>query len=1100
MRPYFQTAGKGLGRGSKPWASFLKFLWAGFLTPRTRCGVVAFAGLKTPPAFLGHSFLVGLGALLAVFASGCSSTGMKGTPFFTGEYAKREGPAEDRVNLWPLLYYRPPGLSAIWPIFEKSDAHFAIRPLYSVYGLDRVNRQYNVLWPLSQFDQQTRENWIFPYFWGDGARPAGDYRIGFPLYWHYGHPLDDAVGGVDSLFPLWCVDRHGTEQSSVFCPWPLVRFMHRGKTAGWHIFPVAGSYSDDNAYFRFQAAFLADQWGDARENRHGSMVFPLYWYQRSKGSWTFFSLPWSGGHAPARDWSCLLPVYYHDRDAAGSLTLSPLWMQGASANPAEGGWNALLPLLYHSYSDKGSTTVSPLWLAHTATDPKEKSWSALLPVYYRSSSKDADVLLTPLWMQGNSASPAEGGWKALLPLLYHSYSDKGSTTVSPLWLAHTASDSKEKSWSALLPAFYRSQDQDSRLLLTPLWMQGAHRSNNWQLLPPLYYARQEGADTFWATPLGGLRTAADERTWMIYPLLSWGTPHADGGEFWALAPLIHADWNSSNSVSHVLPFYYYNRGTHTALSPVWARWASGGTTNSVVPPALSWISRDAASTDLWLALGLGKFSWGAKPGSQYLLPLFYQDRAQQKFLSPVWARWASGGTTNSVVPPALSWVSRDAASTDLWLALGLSKFSWGAKPGSQYLLPLFYQDRAKETFLSPLWARWLSGGGTTNVVVPPALSWKTEQPQRTDLHLLLCLGKFSWGEKPGSQYLLPFFYQDRSEDFFVSPLWAHASSAGKTNAVVPLTLSWLTSDAYRNELWLALGLGKFSWGTMPTASHLFPFFYHDPQTHEFYTPLFGRDPGADGFNYFATPLVGRREGEHTGSWAFPLYSHKRDTKSGDVDDWILWGNHWERGGVSRSIFFPVFGYHNFGPLDSAPEVARDRMHYGKDFFCIPFCWYRNEAFYRPAPHQHPPAGERKKAAAPKPRLPPVREEKFTHGVFPLWSYAKAETPAQGRLTTDGSVVLWLYDYTREVAPQAQPAGATNDYTRARVLWHFWHYERSNGDVSVDLFPGITYDRKTDGGKKISWLWRVFRYERDKDGGKKLYLMFIPFMRSAGGGM
>jgi hypothetical protein len=67
--------------------------------------------------------------------------------------------------------------------------------------------------------------------------------------------------------------------------------------------------------------------------------------------------------------------------------------------------------------------------------------------------------------------------------------------------------------------------------------------------------------------------------------------------------------------------------------------------------------------------------------------------------------------------------------------------------------------------------------------------------------------------------------------------------------------------------------------------------------------------------------------------------------------------------------------------------------------------------------------------------------------------------------------------------------------RSRVLWRLWHYERSNGDVSVDIFPAITYDTKTNGFKSASFLWRCFRYERGKDG-KKLDLLFVPIMRSA----
>ena len=44
----------------------------------------------------------GLAMLLALL-SGCSTTSMKGTPLYTGEYSDNEGPAADRVNLWPVM-------------------------------------------------------------------------------------------------------------------------------------------------------------------------------------------------------------------------------------------------------------------------------------------------------------------------------------------------------------------------------------------------------------------------------------------------------------------------------------------------------------------------------------------------------------------------------------------------------------------------------------------------------------------------------------------------------------------------------------------------------------------------------------------------------------------------------------------------------------------------------------------------------------------------------------------------------------------------------------------------------------------------------------
>ena len=48
-------------------------------------------------------------------------------------------------------------------------------------------------------------------------------------------------------------------------------------------------------------------------------------------------------------------------------------------------------------------------------------------------------------------------------------------------------------------------------------------------------------------------------------------------------------------------------------------------------------------------------------------------------------------------------------------------------------------------------------------------------------------------------------------------------------------------------------------------------------------------------------------------------------------------------------------------------------------------------------------------------------------------------------------------------------------------------------TSVDVFPAITYDRKGDDFKKVTFLWRVFRYERGKDG-RKLDLLFVPRVR------
>jgi len=572
---------------------------------------------------------------------------MKGTPFYAGEYARRNGPAEQRVNAWPLVYYRAPALSVVWPIFEFTDDHTAVRPFFSVYGLDETNHEYNVLWPLSQFDRQTGDNWIFPVFWGS------DYGVVFPVYWHLGEPFGKG-GGSDSLFPLWILDRYRTNRFDLFCPWPL---MH------W--------------------------WSDASLGEGGSMVFPLY---------------------------------RHDRDDAGSRFYSLLWLSGTKTNG--------------------------------------------------------------------------DGWRALLPL------------------------------------FYQASNETSSVTATLIWDQGQSGSNHWQLL----------------------------------------------------------------------------------------------------------------------------------------IPFGYWDRQQRTVISPLWAYWQDEGREMSVAPWSLSWWTRATNCDDLWLVGGLAHASWGQNPGPHHVIPLYYRDAEHRTLLTPL-CGWNHGDG----------------------------------------------------DFF----------------------------------------------------------------------------------YPLTPLAGVRTDAHSGSWLFPLYSHVRQKKTGDVNDWLLLlGGDSQEGRHRHSWFWPLFYYGDDGPLASVPEKTEYCPAYGKTFWCLPFCWYQNRCQIRP-PRWLPVAAadsETREASGirqtpARTNAPPIREYSRTEGAFPFWSYATKSTPARDQSKVDGSLGVLLYNYRREIGPvRGEKAGATNDYTRIRVLWRLWHYERLNGNVSADVFPAITYDHKTDGFKKTSFLWRCFRYERAADGARKLDILFIPVRR------
>lgn len=116
-----------------------------------------------------------------------------------------------------------------------------------------------------------------------------------------------------------------------------------------------------------------------------------------------------------------------------------------------------------------------------------------------------------------------------------------------------------------------------------------------------------------------------------------------------------------------------------------------------------------------------------------------------------------------------------------------------------------------------------------------------------------------------------------------------------------------------------------------------------------------------------------------------------------------------------------------------------------------------------------------------------------HGSFPFWSYKSREDTLARTHTSDGRLLLLLYDFQRRTAPEKE-SGEARSYVRRRVLWRVVHYERDHKDVSVDVFPAITYDRREDGLRQFSFLWRLVRYETSSDGKRKLDLLFLPLIR------
>ena len=60
-----------------------------------------------------------------------------------------------------------------------------------------------------------------------------------------------------------------------------------------------------------------------------------------------------------------------------------------------------------------------------------------------------------------------------------------------------------------------------------------------------------------------------------------------------------------------------------------------------------------------------------------------------------------------------------------------------------------------------------------------------------------------------------------------------------------------------------------------------------------------------------------------------------------------------------------------------------------------------------------------------------------------------------------------------------------------------HRERVNGDTAVEVFPAIHWSKGADGGRQLSFLWRLFRHGRTAEGGTNLDVLFIPILRAKG---
>ena len=569
---------------------------------------------------------------------GCKMKEFSSSPFYEGNEVKFTGAVEDRVNLWPVAYYREPVGSLAWPLISWGDDHLALRPLYSQYKQSGSGDydEFNFFWPISQFDTKHRDYRVFPLFWGESYSdkpyfclfPAlwwnREFAGVFPIFWDN----DDDDDGGFCVFPLcWAGwEKSGDLWNTI---WPLYYYESRERSSWseekskfWAFCGLAGFnrragkftnhrclpfyFCDDDDFYslpysrytddgRIKSRILCGLAGcDSNTNGDYQASWLLPFYSHDKANDEFLT-PLFG---KTKDANWLIPFYYHDEH----LTLTPLFGKTVEAN-----WT--LPLYYKDkekfltliggkdgdadwvvpfyWRDKRTFASLPYWRQLGSDGEIDRAFSLPLLSGYERDHKSGDRLLYLfLGLGGHVWNDETGGASWVFPLFY-----KDRESFYTLLYGHNP----RRTW--LFPVYF---DGEERTYITPLYGRNKKDGSNW--LIPLYYRNKES----FITPLYGRSGDAE---W-LFPL--------------------------------------YCRDESQFNSPVYSYWddAKKGTRGFFSLPLLSGANWETNSCDnTWFTLaGLvgGSSNASGSHKTNWALPLFLREAGQSFYSIPY--GWNGGGT------------------------------------------------------------------------------------------------------------------------------------------------------------------------------------------------------------------------------------------------------------------------------------------------------------------------------------------------------------------------------------------------------------------------------------------------------------------------
>ena len=437
---------------------------------------------------------------LVALAAGCRTNAMKGTPFFTGEYKGRVGPAENRVNLWPLVYWRDPALSVLWPIGEYADDRLAVRPLFSRYR-DKPDGPYtetNILWPIAHFDAAHGDYRVFPYFWGR-SWGHGSYHVLFPFLWDFRHP--DHKSGCNAFFPLWIHDwdeNKGWSETDIL--WPIFNRETGPNTDYVRLFPLFGRSRNPQTGDGFDWA-LAGLLGRSKENGSEYYWALPFFLRDVQDDWLWTPL-WCGSLGGDERWWLVPPLLSggrRDKDGSDTLTVLFAGLAGWMRTGGELDRSWLLPLWYR----EGGNVFTLPYANWTSGDGTEHTWYT--PLFGTLRGTHSGSWLFPLWDWDDGPNGSYD--RSFLILAGASRLGNAETTryLFPLWNRRTRGAdpdalAAESAAATLPPGDWRNAPADpDRPWRGPAWQTSGSTETRWLLgLAGATHSASREPETSWS--------------------------------------------------------------------------------------------------------------------------------------------------------------------------------------------------------------------------------------------------------------------------------------------------------------------------------------------------------------------------------------------------------------------------------------------------------------------------------------------------------------------------------------------------------------------------------------------------------------------------